>query len=329
MAVVGYGDLKYELDDSWPNIPEGWTLGEGWSGPNDDRFKHLDSNGMEWSGAGVSDVAADSKDRIYVFNRDAHPVVVFEADSGDFVTSWGEYEFLEPHGIFIDPEDNVWTTDRQRHLVTKHTKYGEKLIQLGERDWSSSSVTPYGMHPDHAFLANPFNMPAGVSVSSSGHIFVADGYGNRQVHKFNPNGEKVFSWGISGIKEGEFALVHQVDIDSQDRVYICDRSNRRVQIFDHDGNYINMWENLHSPGAAYCDRKNLVYIAEQGGRKDPGVSIFTEDGELVSRISDSRFSTPAGGPYGITLDSKGNIYTAELRKAPGLSQQRVNKYVKV
>ena len=93
MAVVGYGDLKYELDDSWPNIPEGWTLGEGWSGPNDDRFKHLDSNGMEWSGAGVSDVAADSKDRIYVFNRDAHPVVVFEADSGDFVTSWGEYEF--------------------------------------------------------------------------------------------------------------------------------------------------------------------------------------------------------------------------------------------
>ena len=172
-------------------------------------------------------------------------------------------------------------------------------------------------------------MPAGVSVSSSGHIFVADGYGNRQVHKFNPNGEKVFSWGISGIKEGEFALVHQVDIDSQDRVYICDRSNRRVQIFDHDGNYINMWENLHSPGAAYCDRKNLVYIAEQGGRKDPGVSIFTEDGELVSRISDSRFSTPAGGPHGITLDSKGNIYTAELRKAPGLSQQRVNKYVKV
>ena len=335
MSVVGYGDYRYELDDSWPNIPEGWTLGEGWAGTNPEgkggvkEVPLIDANGLGWSGIGVTDVAADSNDRIYVFNRDKHPVIVFEAESGDFVTSWGEHEFLETHGIFVDSEDNVWTTDRQLHVVVKHTKYGEELLKLGEKGWSSASVSPHGMHPDHAFLANPFSMPAGVSVSSTGNIFVADGYGNRQVYKFNPNGEKELSWGSPGTGDGEFSLVHNLDIDSKDRIFVCDRHNDRMQIFDHDGNYIDSWTNLNFPGGVYCDRKNLVYIAEQGGLengkpRDPGVSIFTESGELVSRFRGEYVEA-----HGMTLDSKGNIYTAELRKARGNSAKRVKKFVRI
>ena len=148
MAVVGIGDHRYELDDSWPNIPEGWTLGNGWAGPND-------PVPYNWFAIGITDVAVDSNDRIYVCNRDKHPVVVFEAESGDFVTSWGEHEFKEAHGIHVDSDDNVWTTDRQDHVTVKHDKYGKVLLELGNRGWANAAVSPFGTHPDHNFLGGP------------------------------------------------------------------------------------------------------------------------------------------------------------------------------
>ena len=325
MTVVGYGDHRYELDDSWPNIPEGWTLGNGWAGPRN-------PIPYNWFAIGITDVAADSNDRIYVCNRDKHPVVVFEADSGDFVTSWGEYEFKEAHGIHVDSEDNVWTTDRQDHIAMKHTKYGELLLEIGNRGWGMASVSPFGTHPSHAFLGGPFNMPAGVSTASTGAIFVADGYGNRQVHRFDPSGERELSWGISGTGEGEFSLVHNVDVDSQDRVYICDRENDRIQIFDYDGNFIESWNDLYYPGGVHCDRENLVYVAEQGGsrrNRDNGFSVFSESGELVCAVR-RPYEEKHPQPHGICIDSKGNIYLAQLpaRKKADMDH-KVSKYVKI
>ncbi|MDE0337735.1 MAG: hypothetical protein OXI80_08690, partial [Caldilineaceae bacterium] len=173
--TVGYGDFRYELDDSWPTLPEGWSLGS------------------------VPDLAVDSRDRVFVFCRHKHPVVAFEADTGKFVTSWGENEFTEPHGIFIDADDYVWVTDRQEHVVTKHTQHGEKLLELGRRGWAMMTVTPYG-----TTLDPPFNMPAGVATAQDGSIFAADGYGNRQVHRFSPEGELEVSWGTSGLEPGQF-----------------------------------------------------------------------------------------------------------------------------
>jgi sugar lactone lactonase YvrE len=322
MSVVGYGDYRYEFDDSWPNIPKGWTIGNGWSGPPELGIPIT-------SGKGVSDVSADSSDNIYVFNRDIHPVVVFEAESGNFVHSWGEHEFKETHGIFVDSQDNIWTTDRQEHVVVKHSKHGKKLLELGTRGWATASVTPYGSNPERKGLGGPFNMPAGVSLASTGAIFVADGYGNRQVHRFSSTGNLEISWGNSGTGKGEFSLVHNLDIDSNDHIYICDRENDRIQIFDYDGNYINMWENLSSPGSVYCDRESLVYVAEQGTprrKKKNGVSIYTESGELISQFM--RNSKENTQPHGICLDSKGNIYLAELASPIG-NDQKVSKFVRI
>ena len=299
MIKVGYGDFRYELDDSWPTLPEGWSLGS------------------------VPDLAIDSRDRVFVFSRHKHPIVVFEAETGKFVTSWGEGEFKEPHGIFMDADDCIWVTDRQEHVVTKHSQHGEKLLELGRRGWAMMTVTPYG-----TTLDPPFNMPAGVAIADDGCIFTADGYGNRQVHRFSPDGELELSWGTSGLEPGQFSLVHNIGIDSQGRILICDRESCKIQIFDREGKFIEVWEDVNSPGDVYCSPDKLVYVAEQGGSlgKGPapwGVSIFTESGELVGRFRGE--TTGLTMPHGIWVDSKGNIFVAELGSP---EKNRARKFVK-
>ena len=96
-------------------------------------------------------------------------------------------------------------------------------------------------------------------------------------HRFSPAGALELSWRKSGTDDGEFSLVHNLDVDSNDRIYVCDRENDRVQIFDYDGNFIESWTDAISPGGVHCDRNNLVYVAEQGPprrSKPNGVSIF-------------------------------------------------------
>jgi DNA-binding beta-propeller fold protein YncE len=292
MPKVGEGDFRYELDASWPKIPEGWSLGL------------------------CSDVAVDSRDRVFVFNRARHPIVIF-SQRGDFISSWGECEFKDPHGIFIAPDDSVWLTDTQFHVVTRHSPSGEMLQQLGDRGRCSPTVSNRGQN------GKPFNMPSGVAISKSGDIFVSDGYGNRRVHRFSAKGELKLSWGAPGTGPGEFALLHNVGIDSQGRVFICDRENSRIQIFNQQGKFLAQWTDVLSPGDVYMSRDKLIYVAEQGS--PTGVSIFTEKGDLVCRWRGARAGMEA--PHGIWADSKGNVYVAEIGR-PGHGQ-RCRKYARV
>lgn len=288
MTVVGEGDFRYELDESWPNIPEGWELGR------------------------CSDVATDSRDRVFVFNRHKHPIAVFD-EVGTFVTSWGEGEFKDPHGIYIGPDDAVWVTDSQDHVVTKHTPHGEKLLELGDRGHANVPVTNRGQH------GIPFNMPTGLALSDTGDIFVSDGYGNRRVHRFSPDGELKLSWGAPGIATGEFALLHNIGIDGQGRVFICDRENSRIQIFDQEGGHLDTWDDVLGPSDVYMSPTGYVYVA------DNGVSIHEESGKLAARWRGADYGTNA--THGIWVDSKGNVYVAEIGE-PGHGQ-RVRKYAKV
>jgi len=297
--IVSSGDFRYQLDESWPRLPEGWSLGT------------------------PSDVAVDSRDRVYVFNRHKHPVAVFEAANGNFVTSWGEGEFNDPHGIYIDPDDFVWVTDTQNHVVTKHTQLGEMVLELGIRGRASPTVTAADA------FAGPFNMPAGVAVGSDGSVFVADGYGNRQVHRFSPEGNLELSWGTGGTDAGQFSFVHNLGVDSQDRVLVCDRENSRLQLFDRDGKYLATWDDVLNPADVYISPDGLVYVAEQGrptGEQPVGVSVFAESGELVSRFRGEQAGL--AHPHGIWGDSAGNLFIAELGGHRG-GGNRVLKYAKL
>ncbi|MDA4122699.1 MAG: 6-bladed beta-propeller, partial [Thaumarchaeota archaeon] len=248
--VLGQGDYTYRVQTDWAKLP------------------------LWWSFSGVTDIAIDSQDRVFVFDRMGdHPVAVFDKN-GRFVSSWGEAKFRVAHEIYVDSHDFVWTADCGAHVVVKHSQGGKPIMELGERDVAGA-----------AYYGQPFNMPTGMAVSSTGEVFVSDGYGNHKIQKFSPNGKHLGSWGTLGKGPGEFALPHCVNVDERDQVYVCDRENGRIQIFDKDGKYITEWGGMNLPESIDFDSK-AAYVCEQSwGDKPDKVFVFSRDGKVVSSWS--------------------------------------------
>ena len=288
MATVGSGDYQYERVPEWPNMPKYWEFGA------------------------ASDGAVNSQDEVYIFSRGAHPLTIWDTD-GNFISSWGEGTFsANPHGIYIAPNDNVWLVDRDFHIATEYTPGGEEIRTLGEK-----------LAPSPSFQGMPFNMPSGLAIAPDGNMFVSDGYGGHRVHKFSADGELLMSWGKQGTGPGEFALLHNIWVDERGRVIICDRENNRIQIFDGDGNFLEEWTDLESPGDLWI-HDSVIYVVEQGA--GTGVSIWTLDGDLLSRWRGSDEGAAHGsviGGHGICVDSHGSIYVTEIGQG-----ERVSKFVR-
>jgi len=297
--VLGSGDYKYERVEGWAKIPEYFMLDD------------------------VVDVATDSQDRVFVFCRGNHPVLIFDRD-GNFVSCWGEGHFLQPHGIFIGPDDSVYLVDNQRHAVEKFTLGGELLMTLprtiswGRRGWGMPLM-----------LRVPFNQPTGLALGPSGDMFVSDGYANFLVHKFSPEGELLKTWGEPGTGPGQFALPHNVGVDRHGTVYICDRENDRIQLFSSEGEFITMWVELNHPSDVYIDQqKDIIYVVESGGRsRQPRISIRDLKGDVLSmwegRESEGK-GVLGGVAHGIWVDSHGDIYESEIAR-----EQRIQKFARV
>ncbi len=287
--AFGTGKYTYEVAEGWGQLPAGWTWG--------------------W----IPAVACDSQDRVYVYSRSEHPLVIFDRD-GNFLDSWGEDILQDAHGIFIDDEDNVYCTERNTHCVYKFNPQGELVLTLGTPDQPGAND------------GDPFNLPTDLAVASTGELFVSDGYGNARVHKFSPEGELLLSWGEWGDGPGQFALSHCVRIDKADRVWVCDRTNDRIQIFDTDGNYLTEWTGLLKPDTIYFDlREDVVYVAELTHQ----VSIYSLDGELLSQWGGARPSEKPGEflacPHGIWADSRGDLYVGQVQ-ADGQLQKFIRQH---
>ena len=286
MAVVGSGDYRYERVPSWPKLPKYWSFGL------------------------ASDGAVNSQDEVHIFSRGGHPLTIWDTE-GNLVSSWGEGTFSDnPHGIYIAPNDNVWLVDRDYHIATEYTPAGKPIRRLGNKYMAAA-----------AFMGRPFNLPSGLAIAPNGELFVSDGYGGHRVHKFSPEGELLLSWGRQGTGPG--ALLHNIWVDRNSRVFICDRENNRIQIFDAQGSYLEEWTDLRAPGDLWI-KDDVVYVIEQG--EGSGVSIWTLDGELMTRW---RGNEGAGkgtllGGHGICVDSQGSIYVTEIGKG-----DRVSKFLRV
>ncbi len=283
--VFGQGTHQYTVEENWWTLPEGWEFG--------------------W----IPAVAVDSQDRVYVYSRSEHPMVVFDRN-GNFIDSWGDDILKDAHGILIDADDNIYCTERETHVVRKFTTDGELLMTLGTPDVAGAE-------------GEPFNLPTDFALGPDGEMYISDGYGNARVHKYSPDGELIKSWGQPGTGPGEFDLPHCVRVDPRDRLMVADRENNRIQFFTLDGEYIEEWGDLLQPDTIYIDDDDLVYIAELGQR----VSIMTLDGEVISQWGSERGSTVPGEflacPHGIWLDSHGDIYVGEVQ-----ADARLQKFIR-
>ena len=293
MAQLGSGEYTYEVSgDNWGELPEGWVYRE------------------------ATAVAVDSSDNVYVFNRGGHPVIVFDSE-GKFLRSWGEDIFTTPHGITIGPDDSVYCVDTGDSTVRKLTTDGELIFTLGDPG-----------NPAPPMSGKPFGRPTHVGINpDNGTLYVADGYANAHVHTYDPDGNYLGTWGESGTDEGQLNIVHNIDIDSNGYVYIGDRENHRVQIFDENGNYETQWVNMSRAAAVYIDKRgesDIVYVGEYfagiasnaiGTDLGPRVSIYQTDGTLLARVGRESYGDESGrfySPHGIAVDSKGDVYVAEV-----------------
>jgi DNA-binding beta-propeller fold protein YncE len=289
-VIVGNGDFRYDALASWQQLPDGVNLTE------------------------TPGVAVNSQDRVYAITRNtAHPVMVFEAD-GTFVFSFGEGIFSQrTHGILIGPNDSVYCADDGTHTITKFGPDGTLLMTLGERN-----------QPAPKWSGQPFNRPTHAAVSPrTGHLFVSDGYGNSRIHKYTGDGQYLLSWGEPGIDAGQFIRPHNIAVDDQDRVYVADRECHRVQVFDADGGFVTMFNNIHRPDGMTIGPDGNIYIGELNGMPGvddaPGlghrVSIISREGTLLARIGDPNEGEGPGqfiAPHGIAVDSKGDVYVGEV-----------------
>jgi len=280
--TYGSGDYQYEVVPGWGQIPQ---LGL------------------------VSGVACDSADRVYVFNRSPQPAVLVFNRDGKFLRSWGEDIFKKPHGIWISPNDEIYTTDTVDHTVRKFSLSGELLMTLGTVDKPGA-------------LGMPFNQPTRAVLSQSGELYVSDGYGQSRVHRLTPDGEVIVSWGAPGKGPSEFNLPHDVTVDKNERVYILDRGNLRCQIFNSNGGYLTEWGALRSPNDLFIDADDVIHIAEGGQR----ITIMTLEGEVIGRWGEK--GTAPGqfsdSPHGIWIDSHGDLYVSEV-----ISEKRFQKFARI
>ena len=195
-------------------------------------------------------VAVNSKGHIYLFQR-TKPMLAEYDEAGNFVQSIGEGLFQHPHCLRVDRDDNLWTTDDGNNLVLKLSPLGAVLLVLGRINTGAEAN----------WL---FNKPADVAFAKNGDVYVADGYGNSRVVKFDRDGNFLKAWGKYGASVGEFNLPHTIAVDQQDRVYVGDRENQRIQIFDADGNFIKQWTAVGYPYGLVITADQHVWMADGG-----------------------------------------------------------------
>ncbi len=233
------------------------------------------------------------------------------------MSSWGENRFLEPHGLRVDAHGNVWVTDRALQQVFKFSHDGNLLLTIGTERVAGVDATH-------------FDKPTDIAFASDGSIYVSDGYGNNRVAKFSSDGKFLFDWGHKGQGPGEFDLPHSVAVDAQGNVYVADRSNARIQVFDANGKFLKAWKSpeLGRPWSLTIGPDNLLYVVDGGDLKpappDRGQLLKLDlSGKILAKWS--RFGNYDGQIYwghDLAVGKDGAVYVGDVYHG-----MRVQKFV--
>tara|TARA_B100000749_G_scaffold270614_1_gene250607 strand:+ start:389 stop:1270 length:882 start_codon:yes stop_codon:yes gene_type:complete len=291
MTTVGAGKFTYTYIQDWANMPADRSLGT------------------------VSAIATDSQDRVYAFQRAEPPVVIFNRN-GEFLSSWGNGNFVDPHGLFIK-DDIVYLTDREGSTAMRYTLDGKPLQIIGTLgEYSDTGCEVTGAVCPRS--AGPFNYITEMVPHPSGDLYISDGYRNARVHRFSKDGTLVSSWGEPG-KGGpnEFHLPHSLVVGQDGRIYLCDRENSRIQVFSAEGEYITMWTDMQRPLDISQDLEGNFVISERV-REDGGpaqMSVLDGEGNVLARW-------PSRSAHGSWVDAHGDIYLALT------AEKSIDKYVR-
>jgi peptidylamidoglycolate lyase len=287
----------YVIQHGWPTLPAGMIFGA------------------------ISGVDVDSHGHVFTFHTftewevpfrsepERSPAIqVWDSRTGEFLESWGENFFRMPHGLSIDADDNVWVTDVAHNQVFKFTHDGQLLLTLGERGVEGSGETH-------------FAQPTDVEFGRDGSFYVSDGYVNRRVVSFAADGAYRFEWGAKETGSGDFSVVHDLAVDNQWRVYVADRENDRIQIFEPDGTFVSEWSSggkWRPYGIDVDQQSGRVYVIDGGEQPyelpyRSAVVILDSTGKELKRLG--QFGNRDGEfimGHDIALDGDGNILVADV-----------------
>ena len=321
VAVAAVGQQKGGEDETGP-----YDLATNWPLP-------VCGQGYQWGSVGG--VFAETPDRVFVFQRGCLPAIppgnsivpprnaagyslaaenrenwprwdhilmIFNKE-GRLVESWEQHNrlFVRPHRVLMDPYDperHVWLVDDGAHQIFKFTRDGQRIVMtLGEHRVPGNDRTHFNRPTDIAWLPN-------------GDFFVSDGYGNTRVVKFSKDGRYLLEWGKPGTGPSEFNTVHGIAIDNQRRVYVCDRANSRIQIFDENGKYLDQWNNIRFPYYIYISRDQHMWVGDGHTQK---ILKYDLNGKLLSSWGTfGQFPGGFWGPHQFSVDSENNFYIADV-----------------
>jgi DNA-binding beta-propeller fold protein YncE len=265
---------RYQPAPGWPRLPAGMTWGA------------------------VTAAAPDASGNLYVFRRAEPPILKLDP-SGALTGTFGGQMVGAAHGIRTDPQGMIWLADVRDHVVYKLSPEGTVLLTLGRKGVS-------GDGPD------TFNGPTDVLVTPAGDIFVTDGQFNSRVVHFSREGKFMNAWGTNGSGPGQFKIPHAIAMDSSGRLFVADRDNSRIAIFDQQGTFLEQWTQFGPPSGVFIANDDTLYVAAIGEKS--GLLIGSaKSGEVRDFIP-----IPAkgvNGPHLVTADSQGNVYVADLLAA--------------
>ena len=292
--------LQYELDADWPQLPKGFILSQP-------------------TGIGI-----DTSENIFLFHRAGRrwsnpfpdslisisTILELENKTGKILNSWGAGHFIMPHGLTVDRNNNVWITDVALHQVFKFSHKGELLMKLGVPKTAGND----SLH---------FNLPTDVAVADDGSFYVSDGYGNSRIIKYSSSGKYQFEWGTKGKKPGEFDIPHGITLDKRGNVYVADRQNNRIQIFDASGKFLNEWKNnelvQQLPSVTIDKTTQQLYAIDfdftQPDSVMKGSTIFKYDttGKVLFQFGRTGFyDGPVCWYHDIAVDKYGSIYVGDI-----------------
>jgi hypothetical protein len=287
-------------------------------------------------------VATNSKGHVFVYTRTGSPRVtlgtnrvfarnaarLFEFDqTGKYVREIGQglYGFVFAHAVRVDRQDNIWVIDEGSNMVIKFDPEGRVLMTLGRKPEAITVPTPpanaaggRGAATGAGIPGDNFNRPTDVAWDSSGNIYVADGYGNSRIAKFDKNGRFIKSWGSRGTGPGQFNIVHTIAIDAQNNIYAGDRENKRIQVFDTEGNFRTQYTNAGAPYAICVTPgpRQFLYTSNSNpstGMENGEIYKMTLDGKILGKFGTAgKLLKEFGTVHQMDCRSENELYVGEI-----------------